>query len=743
MVVSVIQSQISTADLTLKPGYSTATLDVEVVNNSDRQASFHIVLAATGNDGQPPRRWYHLFPMTSSKVPPGTHSRYTINIVDSPLPGFVGLANITVRIISPELQSEERHVLRLRVEPGFGTASFKVDLPIQTFQDYPGQVVEMPARIYNSSRNPISVLISCPGIENWLLENSPTNLRLLPNRWHDSVIVCQIPEDLTLCRSQEYPFQVLVVDNDGDSATASGVLEVLPLGYFELVAEQTKLTIPTSLRWLPDRRATSTQTQFRLENHSNLSDTLQIKALPSNASTQEADDRDWQVTIEPDAVLLDPGQTGSVEVAIQVDRPWLGWVRTLWIDIQARLEKAHLDLLRNHTQTLQIRVFPIIPRWLQALAILLLAGAIAGFWLYQIYGRHHSQLVSAVQFNGIGSRIISGSHDQTVRQWHVQQGRLRPTKYVIQLDKAVRVLNYRPVDNNRIAIGLENGEIQLWDLLKRPSRPLRTLVKQSGQQNDLDDRVLALTTTTDARRLFSGHGSGIVYQWYIGPDSTARDLDSQQPTNQIVIPELAIYDLALIGPGDQALAIAGRYNKLQLWDWSQAAAQNSTEISGLAIEDNADTALFSIDYPFGGQDDYITSLATAEQKPFRLVTADTRGWIMVWDLENCLDQTRQCMVVDQWQVHSDAAAIRDISLSSNGCYLVSAGDDGRVMLWLLTEQGRRLTQHLEGQIVKQTKTRFNSVDIKILESHILIVSGAEDKRVRLHRLKKPGQVCQN
>ena len=640
MVVSVIQSQISATDLTLKPGYSSASLDVEVVNNSDRHASFQIVLAATGDDGQQPHRWYQLSPLTSSKTPPGTRSRFKINIVDTPLPGFVGLANITVRIISPELQSEERHILRLRVEAGVGTVSFKVETPTPNFQDYPGQIVEIPARIYNYNRNPLSVILSYPGLDNWVMENSPTDLLLLPNRWQNIVIACQIPVDLSLSRSQDYPFQVLVVDAEGDAATASGVLKVLPLGYFELVAEQSTLSIPASPGWLPNRRDTSTQTQFRLENHSNAKDTLSIEAL---ASTEDTGNRNCQVTIEPDTLLLDLGQTHSVETTIQADRPWLGRVRILLIDIQARLKNTRLEL-RNDTETLQIRLFPIIPRWLQLLAILIFVGAIAGLWFFHVYRQHHRQLVSAVQFNGMGDRVISGSSDQTIRQWQVRPRRLRPIGEVIRLDKAVRVLHYRPVDNDQIAVGLENGEIQLWDLLKQPDQPLRTLVKQNRQKSGLDDRVMALTTTLDARYLFSGYGSGRVYQWYIGPDSSALDLDWRKPINQIFIPELAIYDVALIGPNDQTLAITGRYNKLLLWNWLQAETQNSPPSSRLGLNNDDATTLFPIDYPSGGQDDYITSLATAEQKTFRLATADNQGRIMVWNLANCLDQIGQCVI---------------------------------------------------------------------------------------------------
>ena len=733
MVVGVIQSQISVTDLTLKPGQSAAKFDVEVVNSSDRQASFHILLAATGGEEQQlPRRWYHLLPMTSSKVPPGTRSQYTVRITDTPLPGFVGLANVTVRIISPELQSEERHILRLRVEPSIVTASFDVDLPTTTFQDYPGQLVEIPARIHNNHRSPIVVNIACPGIENWLTENSPKTLRLLPNRWHNIVITCQIPEDHSSCESQAYSFQVLVVDNEGDTTTASGMLEVLPLGYFELVAEKTLLQIPPSRQWFPHKNANVVQTQLFVENQSNLKNTLRIAAVFSKLPQEDAD-APYQINFEPIITELELGQIYPINTQIQVERPWFGWVRILWIDLQARLEDTRLEL-RNDTETLQVRVAPIIPRWLQLLGILILLGAIAGIWFLQLYGQHHHQLVSTVQFNGVGSRVVSGSSDQTIRQWQVRRWGLRPSGDRIRLDKAVRISRYRPVDNNQLMVGLENGEIQIWDLLEQPDQPRQTLVNQTGQQDDLDDRVMALTTTTDAHYLFSGHGSGLVSQWYIGPDSAAHAFNSRQPSNEVFIPELAIYDIALVGSDDQALAIAGRYNKLLLWDWSEEKTQTSAVLPEASPQNSPETSLVPIEYPPGGQNDYITSLATIEQNPFRLATADNQGRIMIWDLNSCLDQTTPCSIIDQWQLTPETA-VRDIAFSRNGCYLVSASDDGRVMLWPLTGQGRRLTKYLAGQTVKQADTRFNSVDIKLVEAQILITSGADDQRVRLHRLK--------
>ena len=68
---------------------------------------------------------------------------------------------------------------------------------------------------------------------------------------------------------------------------------------------------------------------------------------------------------------------------------------------------------------------------------------------------------------------------------------------VAQTNKAIRVARYRPRDNDHLAIGLENGEIQVWDLLENE---LATTLIAPDQR---DDRVLDLLFSPDAQTLFS------------------------------------------------------------------------------------------------------------------------------------------------------------------------------------------------------------------------------------------------
>ncbi len=91
------------------------------------------------------------------------------------------------------------------------------------------------------------------------------------------------------------------------------------------------------------------------------------------------------------------------------------------------------------------------------------------------------------------------------------------------------------------------------------------------------------------------------------------------------------------------------------------------------------------------------SLDAAEFQSNLLVSADNQGRITLWDLKKC-SPSEECQPVEQWDGHNEKA-VRSVALSADGCYLVSGGDDGQVMLWSLTSEGK-----LAEQKGKQTKS---------------------------------------
>jgi WD40 repeat protein len=182
--------------------------------------------------------------------------------------------------------------------------------------------------------------------------------------------------------------------------------------------------------------------------------------------------------------------------------------------------------------------------------------------------------------------------------------------------------------------------------------------------------------------------------------------------------DFAVSTLALVGSADDRLAIAGRYNQLTLLN--------------LATESDRE-----IPYRQGGFNDYILTMATATQEPDLLATGDNQGTITLWNLRPCLaDNNTPCERVDEWSTGHGGVAVRSLALSADGCQLISAGDDGRVVLWALTADGARSPALIEGKTLFESSVPVNTVDLIRSKDRILVASGSQDDRVRLHSINE-------
>jgi WD domain, G-beta repeat len=707
---SLIRLDLSTKDLTLQPN-TPALLKIEVVNQSDRFASFQVELTAAGkNDAA--AHWYTLSPEVSSKKPSGDRTEFWVKITDSPIPGFNGLINLTVRVFSLELRTEERQVLRLMVEQAVGMP-LQVKLIHSAIATLPGEIVEIPVEVQNCSPHSVNIPISLIGQPDWLTNGETQTVALLPQQTAPVIITCQVPPDAP---AHSYPFRVEATAPNGLVASDRANLTVQPIGTLQITCPHPEQRIPQKRAWLPGKQMGSASYDLQVVNHTNQPQTVDINWLEPDAN---APHHRCQLAIDPLQTQLPVEDSTELSLIATVRRPWLGLPKILPLQLNVVLPDSDRPCEFNRErvgdddeQWLILKVFPRIPRWLQALLILLLTMGLGWLSHRLLQGQHHESIVNSVQLNGLADQVISGSNDQTVRRWQVQGDRVVPMGSPLRFEKAVRRVQFRPLQNNILAAGLENGEIQLWNLLSKPDRPLHIY------SNQPDDRVLALRFTNDAQSLFSGHGSGRVLQWAL--NNTAPDA---APLRQHAF-DFAVYDLALVGADQQTLAIAGRYNQLVLWHWTTGNKPDEHRIQ-------------TIDYPIGGQDDYITSLAVADQSPWLMATGDTQGRLTLWDLRPCIDGTDVCKRLDQWNNGHQGKPVRSVAISPNACYLASTGEDGRVMLWSLASTGKRDGMAIAGKVAFQNQTALNSVDVQTNQSDVLVISGSQDHQVRLHRFPQP------
>ncbi|HEY9711338.1 MAG TPA: hypothetical protein V6D48_24225, partial [Oculatellaceae cyanobacterium] len=403
-------------------------------------------------------------------------------------------------------------------------------------------------------------------------------------------------------------------------------------------------------------------------------------------------------------------------------------------------------------QILELEVLPVIPLWLQIVGVLIACVLLWLLWLLNSV-EHHNAAVNSVRFSGDATTVISASSDRTIRRWLVDTSshwelngnRLKPDGLIAkETKKAVRVVRHIPENNDLIAAGLENGEIQLWNVKLR-TKTQKTFDHPRG------DRIFGLEFTRDSRYLFSGHSSGSVRQWDM--KSTGNQLS---PVRIFSVP-FTISALALSESPerrDSLIIIGGRYNKLALWDW---ARDNKPYYVSYRLQEKSDQ--FS---PVIGKHHYIESLATAGNL---LATADNQGYITLWDMsdrtcsiknsfekaagrnsnvENAANKNPtnrlepgECKIpiLDQWRDGHNGKPVRSVALSENGCYLASTGDDGRVMLWPLTAKQRSLKDK-EGEILAQFPgVRLNAVDITRLGNDIYVTSDGRNNQVKVYRVK--------
>ncbi|NJM48997.1 MAG: WD40 repeat domain-containing protein [Alkalinema sp. RU_4_3] len=351
---------------------------------------------------------------------------------------------------------------------------------------------------------------------------------------------------------------------------------------------------------------------------------------------------------------------------------------------------------------MELGILPVIPFWLQLTGGAFILTMI--LLLMKLFPSGHTEPVNSVQFNGQGTEVLSGSNDQSIRRWSVEADHLIPRGIFLKEGKAIRTLRFRPVNNDEIAAGLENGEVRVTNLLQRDDVRL-------GAMNNAD-RVFDLVFSRDSRQMYSAHGSGQVIPWSVDIRD-GNGLAAEQPIQPAQ--PFAISAIALLGEQEDLIAIGGRYNRLTVIDPAQKQS-------------------FEVPYEAGGQEDYIKSFSVAQQQPDLLANSDNRGNIALWDFSACRKNLKDCQPITRWTGHG-GQSVNAVKLTNDGCFLASAGSDGQAKLWAMDGLGHRRGQNSEGKVLSKSKKPLNSIDIIRKQDHLLVVTGGDDHRVNLQRIK--------
>ena len=716
-----ILTQLSTHTVHLGTGND--QFEVMVNNLSDRFATFALELSASGVARQATPDWYRLTPDLSAKIPAGDHVNFVVNILEAPpIPGgFTGKMNLNVNVTCLELGEEDRQLVNL-VVAGSGVIPTTLKVPITDFQVVPGELIEIPLQVYNANRNTANIRLTVKGLPKaWFTEGHERRLQVASQGSAHGLFLCQPP---AASEAKVYPFYIEVSQAEAPVVRQAGTLTVLPTGWVEFNCtvdqEKEEKDSPESSS---KEKSTDLSVQHTLElnNQSNVRQAIamtlnrvdipwyrKVGAMLRRLPPSPANTTGQVLQLSPAQVDLKAGDIAKMALTLCPISPWLGWQRRQQFQLCPQL---HQTEIRPLTQTVELLAKPKIPFWVQCLGMASLS-MVAMATIYWPTG--HRGPVNSVQFDGQANAIISGSDDHTLHRWQVSP-RLRDRATFKDMDKAIRVVRYRPRNNDLFAAGLENGEIQLWDFLSQQSP--KSLVFQR------DDRVFDLRFSHDSQHLFSAHGSGLVLRWAVdnlaslGHGTTPKQQHKFRFAVQSIAP-IAYFSTSSQEQPTHLLAVGGRFNRLVLWDFENRQQQ-------------------TLDYPPGEPNHYFSSLDTADANSTRLATADNQGRITLWNLDKCLKNGTSCQPSDQWDDGHDGTPVNTVALSKNACYLVSGGDDGRVMLWSLNTTG----QVMSHQQLAHLKKPVNSVDLLQQDNTLLVVSGSDTHRVKLHRTKAKNKNC--
>ncbi|PHM11834.1 hypothetical protein [Nostoc sp. 'Peltigera malacea cyanobiont' DB3992] len=742
MEKSVINASLSTQNLTFRPGDTPVSFEVTVNNDSDRFVNFQIEITAAGEIRNTGYRWYRLEPEVAAAKPPGSSTIFQVFVFNTPIPGFVGTVNLMVNIFSPQLAQQSRLVLRLKIERDNRPTHLSVELPVREFQVYPRNSVDIPVRVRNLGQQPTEVMLRFTGVDpSWLAGSAERRLPLDPGGLAEATFQCQ-PPSVVQAPSQNYPFTIEAVSNNGYPTNAEGNIEVLPVGFIDFTTTEKHLKIPSKSAWLPDWKSDTASFKLLFKNASNLNQEI-------NVQVQGRDWRKCSFKKLPETANLHLGETSKVILDVKTKRPWIGIGKTLLLEAKSELSDQRLGSTDPATQTLEVKTLPIIPLWLQLAAIALLAALLA--LILQPRGVMHTRSVNSVRFSGIGLSVISGSNDCTLRLWRIGTDSLDPddtVRYAGQplaceqlqqpkglmaiTDDAVQVLRFMPLQNNRVAVGLDNGVIELRDV---PSGAKISELQDPKDQKA--DRVFDLAFTPNSLNLFSGYGSGKVRVWS-RPATNTNFLTEPQVIDIQSRLKLSRFQVRALNlsPDAKTIVIAGNFKRFILWQWNQT--QSDKQSPTLSVQN-----LEKLD-PLVGPEDYIWGLAFVPDSTGKiLATSDSAGFITIWDLNQCqtiknpnpLEKVNElnCSQLDRWS--ASKTSVRTLAFSDDGSLLVSGGDDGRVLVWYLTPEHKLdKTKAAEGKQIYKSSKKINSIDLKTNQG-TMIVSGDEDFQVKLHRIK--------
>jgi hypothetical protein len=695
-----ISAVISEQEIEYRPGESPVTFEVTVINQGNVPAQFQMeILAAGANQNL---KWYKLDPEISTLKPPGSQTKFTVAVIDSPLLGFVGMISATIRVFSPQIKDQHRSVLRLRIGQGKGYGQLLVELPVRQFQVNPREVIDIPVRVRNTAQQPADVILNFLNMpQSWIIGGTEKRLTVAAGNQAETTFQCQ-PPVLTQAPSQPYPFAVEAKPQVGQPGRAEGSIEVLPIGFVGFSCPEPKQSVPAKGGfWWPNFEQNPVEYALYFKNSSNVRQTVSLQV-------QGKDSPKCTFALNPPQADLDLGSTAAFVLTAQKSRSWIGIGQNLNFEAEANLADQRLGSAEPATQALELRLLPMIPVWMQLALLLLLLALIYFFPRFSNLAEVQKSSVNAVRIRqGKPNTVLSASQDHSIRVWSVGTATLTLDRILVQdAGDAVRALRFS-AQRNQVAAGLNNGLIRLWNIDTGTYEKAYEFYQKG-------DTTFDLIFSRDGDYLYSAHGSGLVVRWALGDSPT----EAPKRNYDFKLNDTFKFAVRSIALSDRKLVSVGQNNQIIIWDLEHLDARPQ-RLSGIQ----------------GGPAEIISGVALWRN---RLVIGSSQGRIILWDLGQCKPTAGaapvsvvtgagaipidvECPVLDDWFSSSPTwsgtagaeppakDSVNTVFLSDDGSQLLSGGGDQKVTLWKLNADGHR--EGKLGHVLDDRSSTINTVEL--------------------------------
>lgn len=280
--------------------------------------------------------------------------------------------------------------------------------------------------------------------------------------------------------------------------------------------------------------------------------------------------------------------------------------------------------------------------------------------------RGHERWVSAVAFSPDGTRIASGSGDDTLKLWDMPTG--KEARELRGGGRGITSVAFS-ADGNHLAAGTWDGAIKIWTARDG---------KEIGTFRGHKETVTSLAFSPDGKRIVSGSG-----------DDTFRVWDAANGKQLLMVENDNDYDFTAVAffPDNKRILAGDADNALRLWDAATGEELQSLEGHELAI----------------------TAIAMSRDGR-RIVSGSQDDTARVWDVKS----GKQLLTL---RGHADD--VTSVAISGDGKRIVSGGDDKAVILWdaatgreLVTLRG--LEQHVSSVALSADGSRVAAASGKVV-----------------------------